>query len=325
MAGLTPAAGTGRRDVNLLFSKEGKHGLALDAVLAEIQHLRHGGVRAVDDDFREDGKPLSHPLVQRTHSGVTALHVFGEPGRGRSQAHRVGKILGAGAHLALLLAAEVGRLERLHQTVTQVERADALGCVNLVSADRQGVDVCQLDGNAHPCLHCVNVDDGATVLLLDGSGQTLDVVPGANLVVYHHAGDKDGVFVHMRQHFVEVEGAVRLGVDDGDIVAHLCQTFQRFLDAGMLKAGHDDALAEVPGQSRAQQSEVVALAAAGGEVKLFRLAAQCPGDGGTGGIQRLLAPRAGCVEAGRVRPVFAHGFVNDVRHFRCDHRRGGVV
>ena len=140
-----------------------------------------------------------------------ALHVLRKAADRSGQPHRVGQVLGAGALLTLLLAAKVGRLERLCQTVAEVERPHALGRVDLVAAHRQRVDVGQLDGDPHPRLHRVHMDEGAAVLPLDLGGQALDLVPGADLVVDHHAGHEDGVPVHMRQHLVDVQRTVRRG------------------------------------------------------------------------------------------------------------------
>ena len=88
------------------------------------------------------------------------------------------------------------------------------------------------------------MDDGAAVAALDLGGKAFHIVAGAHLVVHHHAGHKDGVFVHMLQHPVHVQCAVRAGFDHRDIIALLRQLFQRALDAGVLKAGHHDALAD---------------------------------------------------------------------------------
>ena len=325
MAGLAPAAGAGRRNVNLCFGKPCQHGLALDAVLTEVQHLGHGVFRAVDLHLREGLQSFPQALVQRPHGGVTALHGLGQTGGGCGKAHGIGQILGAGAQAALLLTAQIGRPERLHQTVGKVERTNALGGMDLVAAHRQGVDVVQLDGHTHPRLHRIHMDDGAAVAALDLGGKAFHIVAGAHLVVHHHAGHKDGVFVHMLQHPVHVQCAVRAGFDHRDIIALLRQLFQRALDAGVFKAGHHDALAKGACARRAQQSQIVALAAAGGKIQLPALAAQCAGHSGTGGVQRFLAAGTGAVQAGRVCPVFPHGLVDHIRHLGSNHRGGGVI
>ena len=303
----------------------GQHGLALDAVLAEVQHLGHRIVRAVDDHLREGFQPFPQAQVQGAHSSIPALHGLVQAGGRSSKAQRIGQVLGAGTLLPLLLTAQIGSLERLIQAVAQVERTNALGCMDLVSADSQCVDVRQLDGHPHPGLHGIHMDDGAAVAALDLGGQTLHIVPGADLIVDHHAGHKDGVFVHMVQHPVDVQRAVRAGVHHGHIIAHGGQTLQRLLHAGVLKTGHHDALAEPAGQSRAQQGHVVALAAAGGKIELPALAAQGAGHGGTGGVQGFLAPGTGGIQTGRVGPVLPHGLVDDIRHFRGHDGGGGVV
>ena len=325
MAGLAAAAGAGRRNVNLCFSQPRQHGLALDAHLAEVQHLGHRVFRAVELHLRKSFQAVPQTLVQGLHSGVTALHGLGKTGGGCGKTHGVGQVFGARAQAALLLTAEVRRPERLHQTVRKVERTNALGSVDLVAAHRQGVDVRQLDGHTHPRLHCVHMDNGAAVAALDLGGKAFHIVAGAHLVVHHHAGHEDGVLVHMLQHFVDIQCAVRAGLDHRDIVALLRQLFQRALDAGVLKAGHHDALAESAGAHRAQQGQIVALAAAGGKVQLLWLAAQCTGHSGTGGVQRFLAAGTGAVQAGRVCPVFPHGLVDDIRHLGSHHGGSGVI
>ena len=325
MAGLSSAAGTGRRDVDLILGQPGQHRLTLDAVLAEIQHLRHSARRAVDLHLREHRKPLAEAVIEGAHSFVTALDAAGQAGGRSGKAQRIGQVFGAGAEAALLLTAQIGRLERLHQPVTQVERTDTLGCVDLVAADGHRVDVVQLDGDAHPRLHGVHMDDGAAVTALDLGGQTLHVVSGAYLVVDHHAGHEDGILVHGIQHLVDVQCAVGLRLHDSDVIALRGQTFQRALDAGVFEARHHDALAEGAGLGRAQQGQIIALAAAGGKVQLLRLAAQGAGHGGAGGVQDLFAPCAGGIEAGWVGPVLPHGFVYHVCHLGSNDGGGSVI
>ena len=129
----------------------------------------------------------------------------------------------------------------------------------------------------------------------------------------------------MLQHFVDIQRAVGAGLDHRHVVALGGKALQRALDAGVLEAGHHDALSEGTGAGRAQQGKVVALAAAGGEVQLLCLAAQGAGHGGAGGVQGFLAPGTGGIQAGRVGPVLPHGLVDDIRHFRGHDGGGGVV
>ena len=325
MAGLTAAAGAGRGDVDLLFGQKSQHGLALDAHLAEVQHLGHGVLRAVDDYLREGLQPLPQLPVQRTHGSVPALHGLCKAGGRCGQPHGVGQVFGAGAHLPLLLAAQIGRLEGLHQPVGKVERANALGCMDFVAAHRERIDVVQLDGHAHPCLHRVHMDDGAAVAALYLGGKAFHIVAGADLVIHHHARHKNGVFVHPLQHGGNVQRAVCPGGYHGNVVALLCQPLQRALHTGVLEAGHHDALAEGAGLHRAQQRQIVALAAAGGKVQLPAFAAQRARHGGAGGVQGLFTARARAIQAGGVCPVLPHGLVDDVRHLRRYDGGGRVV
>ena len=309
----------------MLFGQKSQHGLALDAHLAEVQHLGHGVLRAVDDHLREGLQPLPQLPVQRTHGSVAALHGLGQTGSRCRQTHGVGQVFSAGAHLPLLLAAQIGRLEGLHQSVGEVERTNALGRVDFVAAHRERIDVVQFDGHTHPRLHRVHMDDGAAVAALYLGGKALHIVAGTDLVVHHHAGHKDGVLVHPLQHGGNVQRAVCPGGYHGNVVALLCQPLQRPLHTGVLEAGHHDALAEGAGLHRTQQRQIVALAAAGGKVQFPAFAAQRARYGGAGGVQGFFTARARTVQAGRVCPVLPHGLVDDVRHLGRYDGGGRVV
>ena len=197
--------------------------------------------------------------------------------------------------------------------------------MDLVAAHRERIDVVQLDGYTHPCLHCVHMDDGAAVAVLYLGGKALHIVAGADFVIHHHARHKNGVFVHPLQHGGNVQRAVCPGGYHGNVVALLCQPLQRPLHTGVLEAGHHDALAKGAGLHRTQQRQIVALAAAGGKVQFPAFAAQCTRHGGAGGVQSLFTARARAVQAGRICPVLPHGLVYDVRHLRRYDGGGRVV
>ena len=169
------------------------------------------------------------------------------------------------------------------------------------------------------------MDDGAAVAALYLGGKAFHIVAGADFVIHHHAGYKDGVLVHPLQHSGNVQRAVCPGSYHGNVVALLCQTLQRPLHAGVLKAGHHDALAEGAGLYRTQQRQIVALAAAGGKVQFPAFAAQRARHGGASGIQGFFTARARAVQAGRVCPVLPHGLVDDVRHLGRYDGGGRVV
>ena len=114
----------------------------------------------------------------------------------------VGQVFGAGADAALLVAAEVGRAQVLALVFTQIQGADALGRVDFMPRNRQRIDAGQLfqvERDAQPRLHGVDVHGRAAVFRLDTGGQAGDVLHGSGLVVDGHAGHKHGVFCPRRR------------------------------------------------------------------------------------------------------------------------------
>ena len=168
------------------------------------------------------------------------------------------------------------------------------------------------------------MDHHPGVDLLGLPGQPLHVAPGAGLVVHHHAGHQDGGAVHLVQHPVHIKAAVGLGGHKHHLPAAGGQLLQRPPDAGVLKAGADNLFAVGLGEGAAQQGQVVALAAAGGEIELFGLAAHGAGQLGPGMVHGGLALGPRPVEGGRVCPVFQHGGVDYIGHRRV-HQGGGCV
>ena len=150
--------------------------------------------------------------------GAQALGAFG--GR-QAQAHDIGRVLGAGAHAALLMAADVGWVQRLALAVPHEECPDALGGVDLVAGNGQRVHagpLLQVDGDAQPGLHRVYMEVGAAVFSFDALGQGSNVLTCAGLVVDSHAGGQDGVFIHGSKEFFSVDMTVPLrgDFDDGE-------------------------------------------------------------------------------------------------------------
>ena len=195
--------------------------------------------------------------------------------------------------------------------------------------NRQRIDAGQLfqvERDAQPRLHGVDVHGRAAVFRLDTGGQAGDVLHGAGLVVDGHAGHKHGVFVHGVDELLHVEAAVGPGRDLHNVKAAVPQRADGQLNARVFKAGGDDFVPPgLPRQRRAQNGQVVALAAAGGKVDLPGRTVQRFGDFGARGVQLVLGQHGGVVQARRVGPAFAQRRGNGVGHGGVHHRGGGVI
>ena len=260
---------------------------------------------------------------------LAAFQRFGAVLRRHAKPHRVGHILGAGAQTPLLMAAQVGRAQRLALVVTEEQRADALGRVDLVAGQREGVHpfpLFQVDGHTQPCLHRVHMEMGAAVFLFDARRQCGNILHRAGLVVHRHAGGQHGAFVHRREKFFRGKGAVPLRQDFHHVEPEVPQRPDGPLHAGMLKPGYHDFIAPVPpGQRRAPHRHVVALRPAGGEIHFVTAAVQRFGHAGAGGLQRKLAFHRRVVQTAGIGPAGQHRLMDDVRHRGVHHGGGGII
>ena len=184
----------------------------------------------------------------------------------------------------------------------------------------------QVDGQAQPGLHGIDVEVRAGVARLDAGGQRGDVLHGAGLVVDGHAGGQHGVFVDLGEEFGGVQRAVGFGRDFHNGKALAAQRASRQLDAGVLEPGDDDLAAPgAPRDGRAPQGHVVALGTAGGKVDFVAAAAQRFGYAGAGGVDGLLGLDRRVVQAAGVGPQRLDGAGDDVGHLRVHHGGGGVI
>ena len=326
MAGLALAAGAAAGNIHLPLGQIVQHGLAANAVFAQVQHLAHRIVGAVDGDARNGRKALAQAAVQRGQMlgalGKARLHLL----RGSGKAHGIGNVFGAGAHALFLPAAQKGQLHALTVALAQKQCAHALGGMDLVPAHRKAVDVIQPERHAHPALHGIDMHRRARVGGFHQLGQLFRIHTGAQLVVHQHTGHQNGALVHIARHFFHIQMAVLFRGNLDHLKALLGQTAQRQLHAGMLEPAHHNAPAPVlPGVRRAQQRNVVAFRAAARKIHLGGRAAQGFGHRGAAAVEQLGVFQPGGVQAAGIGPVFGQAFAHRSHNLRRGNGGGGII
>ena len=141
------------------------------------------------------GDILQNAVDQPVAQGGEAAGIFRQLRNGQfdggSQAHDAGQVFRARAQAALLRAAEdqVGDLHAL----ADVERADALGRVELVAgkAEHVHVPVVHVDGHGAHGLHRVGVEQHTR--FMGNFADLADGLDGADFVVGGHDGDEDRI------------------------------------------------------------------------------------------------------------------------------------
>ncbi|GBD12464.1 hypothetical protein HRbin24_00471 [bacterium HR24] len=262
------------------------------------------------------GPVASDPLLLL---GQGQLQRFGHP-------HYAGHVLGASAAVALLGAAQL--LRQQGRSRTDVERAHALGAVELVGADghhiyAQAVHV-QVE-DAHR-LHGIGVEDGAGVARLDDACRFGHGLDGPYLVVDVHDGHQHGIRPHRPLEGLQVDESLSVDRQIGDAEALLLQALGGMEHSVMLDGRHDDMVAPLPhGLGHTAQGQVVGLGSARGEDDLLGPAAQGLGHGAPGPLQPLARLLRLQVHAGGVPPVLGEVREHGFQHAGVQGRGGGVV
>ena len=222
------------------------------------------------------------------------------------------------------MAAEHERLEL--RTAAQIEDADALGGVELVSRDREHVhgNLLDVDRNLARDLDGVRMHRGA--VFLGDFGDLLDGEDDARLVVRPHHGD-EGVLraLEFGAELVEVDLPDGIDGEFNFLVSLGFQTAGGLKHGGVFDGGGDDLHRLAIPVGCAADRGVVALRGAGGEVDFVRLAVQECGD-----LFARLRDIGGDLSAeevhgGRVSVELAEEGHHRVAHFRRDRGRGIVV
>lgn len=294
VAELAAVAGRAGGDADALRAELG------DNVRARIADERDGedmrGIAVPDAHHAVDGeKLLERVLLELRHAGELFL-IARQP-----QLHRLGEArdlrggLGARAQAALLSTA---REQRTHRAAARadVKRADALGGVELVSADGNEVRAQRIraERELQKRLYRVGVQQRLGAVLAQEPRDLRDGKDAAGLVVHEHHGDERRILAQRVRDLLRGDIPLTVGREIGDGIALLLQLTARLKHGAVLHGGGDDVLSDaavlVGGKA---DGPVVALRAAGGKIQLVRLAAERGGDDRTVRLQTLF--RGGAV------------------------------
>ena len=171
-------------------------------------------------------------------------------------------------------AGTAGNLRLNDEAAALVQRADAVGAVELVGSETHRIDAVKPEVGLADGLGGVHVQATAGVRL-DNSGNLPDGLDRAKLTVHSADGDQDRIVAHQLPQLVQVYPAVAANVQQVDLVPLLLQSRQRRAHRGVLQLGGDDVLADVPRRmGNALEGKVVRLARARGVDDLGRLHAK---------------------------------------------------
>ena len=197
-----------------------------------------------------------------------------------------------------------------------------------MSADRD--EVCaqrvRAERDLQKRLHRVGVEQcfgAACAEHLRGLG---DGKNAAGLVVYKHHGHERRVLAQRIRDLLRGDISVLVGYEIGDGVSLLLKLAARLKHRAVLDGGGDDMPPPMAVLVRGEaDGPVVALRAAGGEIKLLILAAKRGGNDRTVGLQPLFRGRTVRVLRAGVAAAVEQHIVHGIRHLARNGRGGGVI
>ena len=265
-------------------------------------------------------RKLAELLAFRSHFVLAKFAGFAE-------SDDAGNVERAGTHAALVAAA-VNLSGKLHARIlaANVQRADALGAVNLVAGDRHQVDAVFLDvhGNFADGLHCVHMKEDA--LFFGDLADFRDGLNHADFVVGVHDGDQDGLGRDGAAQIVEIDAAVFLHRQIGDFVAVFFEALTGIEHGLVLGHLRDDVVALFAIHFRgAFDGQVGRFRGAAGENDFFRRGVDQLGDLAARVFHGFFGyPAEFVVAAGGVAEL-----LSEIGQHRFDnarvHRRGRVI
>ena len=175
-------------------------------------------------------------------------------------------------------------------------------------------------------LHAVRMEYGGGRMFFDEGCDGGKVVDRADFVVDVHNGDERRIFRQRRFQFLQIDRAVRVAADEGDL--RVRRAFQRthgFVYGGMLRRRGDHAPLAADGLERAKERHIVRLRPAGGKKNLVRSRAKRGGQPRAGRFDGALRLDGGRVRAGGIIELFGHRAVRRVRRFGQDARSRAVI
>src|SRR5476651_2236413 len=262
VAGLERGRGAGRSGRNRQALDAHHQRLALDMGEADVEVARDALVEvAVDVDLRQLGvQALEHALLQLLEALGLRVHFLHADLGGFAEAHTQRRRQRAGAETALLAAAVDHGDETYARLATDIERADALGSVNLVAGDAHQVDVHRLDIDRDLADGLGGIGMEESLLLaadLADLGQRLD---DANLVVHRHDRHHHRLVGDGSAQLLEIDQAVLLHRQIGDREAFLLEMAAGIEHALVLGHGGDDVVLAVLVELRdAADGEIIRL------------------------------------------------------------------
>ncbi len=143
-----------------------------------------------------------------------------------------------------MLAAKIGRVERLPRFIADVQPPNAFGRVDFMPTDRERVDIGEGEGRFQPALHRIDVHARAVVECLYPCGKALDRIAHARFVVHEHTGDEHRALVYLREHIFHRQDAIRARLYHHHVVAFGSKACDGQLHTGVLEARYDNFFAE---------------------------------------------------------------------------------
>ena len=260
-------------------------------------------LRSVDKHIRHLIKKLCKAQLALAHVVAICAQIAEVILYRRLHAHYAGGIGCAAAQVFLLSSAYLAT--RKLYAVSHIQRAHALGRVELVSADGIKVTMSCVKGHLEETLNSIHMQQCIGGFFLKYAANSLGVIYGAHLVIHLHNGYKTGVRSY---HFLKLCKVYCSGMIHRRFlhVILLIKAFEGLVYRGVLSGPHNYPALSSHCLQGAEECHVVAFRAAGGKDDLFSCGIYRPGYGLSGGVYGSLLPYRRRICRRRVKEFFRH-------------------
>ena len=281
---------------------------------------------SVENNIGDDTEALDQAVFHGEQFCPVTVEVFIEHPGGKRHTGDAGNIFCAGPQAVLLSSAV--HLRYQPHAVCNIEKSGSLGTMDLVSADRQKVNIHPFGINLclAEALHCIDMKERIRICGFDGLSDLFDRLHCADNIIRMHNRHQDRVRTDSCRDLFRGDQAVPVNTQPGDLKSLCLQIFHGLQNCRVLDQACDQMFSlPLRSHGRADDRKVVRLRSAGCEAKILFLRLQDPGQDLFRFRNAPFRSDAPVVHGGRIAVILEKELIHQSCHFRKAPGRRGII